>query len=333
MELTGASQQLQQEAIVIDALGGYGFAFRDILAGGITATNVTLAMYGSQGMDFLLAEARRYYGLIEMNPGHLLLVEEADDILIAKREGKLGIIFGLQNAMPLGQDVQLLPILYKLGVRVIQLTYSEMNPFGCGCTERNDTGLTSLGVQLVQGMNRLGMLVDLSHVGHRTAMDAIDMSDDPVAFTHANPAALKPAPRNKPDALLRAVAEKGGVIGLTPYAAFCKSQPGRRPTIADFVDQVDYVVQLVGVEHVGIGTDKFEGKGKEEHWLDVYGRYPKLIGVPYEHRFVEGLERIRDFPRLTEALVNRGYSERDCLGLLGGNFLGLFRRVWGKVKF
>jgi membrane dipeptidase len=330
---TETVQDVHRRAIVIDALGGYGFAYRDILTAGITATTVTLAMYGSQGLDFLLSEARRYYGLMEMDTDRVMLVQEADDILSAKRQGKLGIIFGLQSAVPLGQDVNLLPILYKLGLRVIQLTYNEANAFGCGCTERNDTGLTSLGVQLIQAMNRLGILVDLSHAGHRTALDAIQISDSPVAFTHANPSALKAAARNKPDELIRALTAKGGVVGLTPYAAFCKSEPGQRPTIRDFVDQVDYVVQLVGIEHVGIGTDKFEGKSKEEHWLDVYGRYPKLIGVPFEHRFVEGFDRITDFPRLTEALLMRGYSEADCLGILGGNFLSLFRQVWRKSRF
>lgn len=327
------AQSLHEQSIVIDGMGGYGFPFEDILAGGIHATHVTLAMYPSDGWDYVLNQIKRYYGLMEIYPDRLMLIEEAKDILKAKKEGKLGIIFGFQNASPIGEDVTLLPIFYKFGLRIIQLTYNEANAFGCGCMEKTDTGLTSLGVQLIQAMNRLGILIDLSHVGYRTSREAIEASADPVSFTHGNPSALKDIPRNRPDELIRMVAQKGGVIGLTPYAAFCKSKPNRRPTLEDFLDQIDYVVQLVGVDHVGIGTDKFEGKTKEEFILEVQARYPKLIKTPFEHRHVEGFSHISQFPRMTEGLLTRGYPDDDCRKILGGNFYSLFQRVWKRPKF
>ncbi len=326
-------RDIHQKAVVVDALGGYGFAYSDILAGGIHATNVTLNMNASEGFDHVLNQIKRYYGLIEMDPGRLMLVEEAEDIMKAKQEGKLGLIFGFQNGAPLEEDVTLLPIFYKLGVRIIQLTYNEANALGCGCLERNDTGLTSFGIQAVQAMNRLGMLIDLSHTGYRTSRDAIEVSDDPVAFTHGNPSALKDAPRNRPDELIRLIAEKGGFIGLTPYAAFCKSAPGKRPTLEDFLDQIDYVVQMVGIDYVGIGTDKFEGKTKEEFFLEVQSRYPKLIDTPFEHRHVEGFSHISNFPRITQGLLAKGYSDEDCGKILGGNFYSLLKRVWKHPKF
>jgi membrane dipeptidase len=332
VQATERAEQVHEQALVIDALGGYGFAHEAIRDAGIHATNVTLSMYASQGFDYVLSQIRRYYGLLEMDPDHLLLVEGSQDIVKAKQQGKLGIIFGLQNAVPV-RDVTLLPIFYKLGVRVIQLTYNEANAFGCGCMEPADTGLTSLGVQLVRAMNRLGILLDLSHTGYRTSRDAIEVSDGPVAFTHANPLALKDTPRNRPDDLICLVAQKGGTIGLTPYAAFCKSEPGRRPTLDGFLDQIDYVVQLVGIDHVGIGTDKFEGKTRAEHFLEVQARYPKLIDTPFEQRHVEGFSRIRQFPRITEGLIKRGYADEDCAKILGGNFFRLFQRVWKESAF
>jgi membrane dipeptidase len=321
-------RRFHEKYVVIDALGGYGFPYEDILNGGINALNVTLNMFDYEGADYVFAQIKRYYGLIEMNLGRLMLVETIEDILKAKQDGKLGLIFGMQNGSPLGKDVTLLPILYKLGVRIIQLTYNEANALGCGCLESHDTGLTSLGVQAVQAMNRLGVLIDLSHTGYQTSKEVIEASDYPVAFTHANPSALKDVPRNRPDELIRILAVKGGFIGLTPYAAFCKSVPGRRPTLGDFFDQVDYTVQLAGVDHVGIGTDKFEGKTREEYFLEVQSRYSKLIDVPFEHRHVEGFSHISHFPRITEGLLSRGYTDEECAGILGGNFFSLLKKVW-----
>ena len=325
-------QNIHERAVVIDALGGFGFKYLDILSGGINATNVTLAMYPCEGLDYVLNQIKRYYGIMELFPDYIMLVEETQDILKAKQEGKLGIIFGFQNACFLGENVTLLPIYYKLGARIIQLTYNEANALGCGCLEPNDTGLTSFGIQVVQAMNRLGMVIDLSHTGYRTSRDAIEISVDPVTFTHANPATLKNIPRNRPDELIHLVAKKGGVIGLTPYATFCKSVPGKRPTLNDFLDQIDYVVQLVGIDHVGIGTDKFEGRTPEEHYLESQSRYPKLI-EKFEHRHVEGFSHISQFPRITEGLLDRSYSDGDCAKIIGGNFYSLFQKVWKKPNF
>jgi membrane dipeptidase len=326
-------RNFHQKNVVIDALGGSGFPYMDILNAGINALNVTLNMYASEGVDYVFAQIKRYYGLIEMDPARVMLVETIDDIGKAKQDGKLGLIFGMQNGAPLGEDMTLLLILYKLGIRIIQLTYNEANALGCGCLESRDTGLTSLGVQAVQAMNRLGVLIDLSHTGYQTSREVIEASDHPVAFTHANPSALKNVPRNRPDELIRALADKGGFIGLTPYAAFCKTKAGRRPTLGDFLDQIDYVVQLAGGDHVGIGTDKFEGKTKEDFFLEVQSRYSKLIDVSFEHRHVEGFSHISHFPRITEGLLSRGYSEEECAGILGGNFFSLLEKVWRNSVF
>ncbi|HSR12164.1 MAG TPA: membrane dipeptidase [Thermodesulfobacteriota bacterium] len=327
------AKNIHDRAVVIDGLGGYAFAYPDILAGGIHAANVSLNMYACEGFEYVLNQVRRYYALLEYDPARLLLVQELEDITKAKEQGKLGIIFGLQNGAALGNDVTNLPILYKLGLRIVQLTYNEVNAIGSGCMEPRDNGLTGFGAQLIQAMNRLGILIDLSHVGWQTSKDAAEASEYPVAITHGNPFAMKALPRNRPDELIRLVAGKGGVIGATPFAAFCKSAPGKRPTLEDFLDQVDYLVQLAGVDHVGVGTDKFEGKTKEEYISEVQTRYPKLIQTRFEDRHVEGFSHITQFPRITEGLLARGYSDEDCGKILGGNFLSLFRKVWRKPLF
>jgi membrane dipeptidase len=332
----GRTKKIHEQSVVIDALGGFGLPnaeknISDIMSGGINAATVTLGSH--YGMDFAIDKFKRYYAIIEMTRDRLMMVEESQDILKAKQKGKLGIIFGFQNASLLEENVTLLSVFYRLGLRIIQLTYNEANALGCGCLEPTDTGLTSFGTQVVWAMNRLGILVDLSHTGYRTSRDAIEVSEDPVAFTHASPGGLKDIPRNRPDELIRLLAEKGGVMGVSPYAFFCKSAPGKRPTLEDFLDQIDYVVQLVGVDHVGIGTDMFTGRTKEEHFLESSNRFPKEWRDPFDKRHVQGFSSISDFPRITEGLLSRGYSDEDCGKIIGDNFHSLFQRVWKNPGF
>jgi membrane dipeptidase len=329
-------QKIHEESVVIDACGGLGFAYPEILAGGINAISVTLAARSWEGMDHVLNQIKRYYLLIGMARECVMLVEEAEDILKAKREGKLGIIFGFQNASPIEKDLTSLDILYKLGVRIIQLTYDDANALGCGCRELTDTGLTRFGMEVVKAMNYLGILVDLSHTGYLTSRNVIEISEDPVSFTHANPSTLKDSPRNRPDDLIRMAAEKGGMIGLTTYASHNKSAPDKRPSLEDFLDQIDYVVQLVGVDHAGIGTDMFPGRTKNEYLLEFQSRYvtDTSKGRPsFETRQVEGFSDISQFPRITEGLLSRGYTNEDCGKILGGNFYSLFQRVWKDPGF
>ena len=334
MTTTERVQKIHGESVVIDALSGSALCYSEILAGGINAVNATIDSHA--GIQSVMFAAHRYYAFMELHPEKTKFVCEAEDIMAAKKEGKLGIIFGLQDPSPLEENTRTIPAtlytLWKMGIRVIQLSYNDANALGCGCTEPNDTGLTSVGRQVVQIMNKLGIVIDLSHVGNRTARDAAELSGQPVALTHANPLALKNKPRNKPDDLIRLIAERGGLMGVTPYASFCKSAPGERPSMEDFLDQVDYVVQLIGVDHVGIGTDKFEGRTELDFYADFQSRYPKLM-VPFEHRHVVGFSTISNWPSFTEGLIGRGYSDEDCGKILGGNFFSLFKRIWKKHPF
>lgn len=334
MTETERYMKFHHESMVIDGLGGSAIPYDKLLAGGLTATNVTLDT--QRGLASVMEDAKLYYALIEMVPDKVMLVEKVDDINKAKESGRLGIIFGLQDPLPLEENTRVLStvlyILYKLGIRIMQLSYNDANALGCGCTEPNDTGLTSFGIQVVTVMNRLGIVVDLSHTGNRTSRDAAEVSDAPVIFSHANPLALKNTPRNKPDDLIQFVAKKGGVIGIMPYSSFCKSEYGEWPTLEDFLDQIDYAVQLVGIDHVGIGTDKFEGRTKLEYFSGIQTSYPKLM-IPFEHRHVAEYSSISEWPRFTEGLLKRGYSEEDCSKIIGGNFFNLFKTVWKEMPF
>jgi len=262
----------------------------------------------------------------------IMPIRRTADIQTAKETGRTGIILGFQNTSAIEDDLKLLSIFHQLGVRIIQLTYMEANLAGQGCLERIDAGLTSFGLEMIEEMNRLGILIDLSHVGYRTTMEAIEASKKPVAFTHANPKSLCNHPRNKPDDAIKALVRKGGVIGATVFPVFLPA--GNNSTIKDFVDVVDYLVKMVGIDHLAIGTDFTEGQPKEFFdWL-LTGRSMKgpALTVKLEHpiKNTQGIQGAADFPNVTEALVARGYAESDIRKILGENMVRLFREIWAE---
>lgn len=305
-----------------------------VLAAGVTAQNLTLGVGGlAQGADDFRSSILAIHGylcLLEVAGARLLLVETGDDIGRAKAEGKLGLIFGFQGVSgKIEQDPNLLRVFHRLGVRVVQLTYNERDPIGCGCLEPVDTGLTQYGRVVVRELNHLGILVDLSHAGERTSLDVMTVSRAPVAITHANVRALCDNPRNVTDEQLRALTQNGGVLGITVYSPFCETRPGVRPTVEDYVTHVDYVAQHFGIDHVGIGSDIFEAESPLRYECFFRVRYPEVVrGYGMAERHARGLEEMACLPRITEALVNRGYPEEDIHKVLGGNFLRVFRAAW-----
>jgi membrane dipeptidase len=210
----------------------------------------------------------------------------------------------------------------------MQLTYQTRNYVGDGCAEGADTGLSSFGRDLIQEMNRLGILVDLSHCGRRTTDEAIDASKKPVVFSHTHPYTLAEHQRNKTDEQIQALAEKGGVMGITEYSPIAEVKPGVRPTIVDYLDQIDYVAKLVGVEHVGIGLD-IDETSTSERFAEFKREFPELCrNYDFETRRIDGLSELTDCPQIARGLVSRGYSDDEILMILGGNFMRAFRKVW-----
>lgn len=304
-----------------------------VLAGGMTAMNTTMGVGGiAAGVDDLRALLNSMYGYevyFRLHADRLMLIETVADIATAKREGKLGIIFGVQNIAPkLEGDLTLLWNLYKLGLRIAQLTHNHRNELGCGCLEENDTGLTEHGKAAVRDMNRIGMLVDLAHGGMRSALDAIETSEVPIIISHANARAVTPHRRNVTDEVIRALAARGGVIGVTFYSPFCQSAPDTRPTVEDVANHIVHIAELVGVDHVGIGSDHFESESEVRfaafgaHFADTQR------GFTRETVYASGIERVELLPNLTLELLRRGFSDEDVLKILGGNHLRLFEAVW-----
>lgn len=330
------ARKILAEAIVIDGLGGAvvhptphvteGTYEQSLLRYGYSALNVTLVSEPSYTPDFDQVLRAIHENLVncEINPT-ALHVEKPSDILRAKKEGRLGVIFGLQSASCLGQDRDRVRILHKLGLRILQLTYMERNFLGDGCLEPENRGLTHFGIQVVRECARLGMIVDCAHVGMQTTLDAARYSDRPIVISHTGVRAIADNPRCVTDEQLKAVAERGGVIGMTPYAPMVRGD--RRPTIDDYVEHFEYATDLVGEDHVGFATDMNDGRTKV-NWITPW-YYPELTrGSDYITRRTVGFETKANLVDVVAVMVKRGHGAARIKKWLGGNFLRVMQTVW-----
>ena len=329
------AEKLYNQAIVIDGLNVSNWdspnVYTSLRAGNLTAISATIATWENfqQTMDQIGPWLRRFR---ERND--ILHVKATHDIQTAKETGKTGIILSFQNASPIENDLDRLGIFHALGVRAIQLTFHERNLLGNGCWERRDEGLSNFGLDAVREMNQLGIVIDLSHVGDRSAIEAIEASEKPVAITHANARAYHDHPRNKTDEVLKLVAQKGGIIGAT---SFCNFLPTLfDSTVEDYVNAIDDMVERVGIDHVAVGTDTTQDQPPSFwHYINSQQgtKYPSsFANTSLRHEELsfqpKGMERPDDFPNLTEALLNRGYSVDEITKILGQNWLRLFQEVW-----
>lgn len=327
------ARALHERAIVIDCLDVSRHDeqhWRNMRAGGVTAANATITVFANfQDTCRLIAE---FNNRIAAHADLVRPVRSVADIHAAKREGRVGIIYGFQNTSPIEGDVRFIQLFRDLGVRIIQLTYNAANLVGDGCLEPRNAGLTTFGKAVVKEMNRCGILVDLSHVGHRSTMEAIEVSEMPVAFSHACARGLAASPRNKADEAIKALAAKGGVMGITPLATFVADDP-RAADLARYCDHIDYVANLVGVDHVALGMDFTENMPYDflvpVAWGGVQrsGVRPSLS--PWPIPYARDIDDATKFPNVTRELLRRGYREADVEKVLGGNWLRLFARVWG----
>ena len=319
--------RLHREAIVID---GQGVRLEDppSLAGGATAVVVTLAWKPIHDTTWALRRVSEQLDFIDYYADRLSLIRTTADIERAKSEGKQGVIVNFEHSAPVGSDLSLVRTFYELGVRSMQLTYNDRTPFGDGCLEPTDLGLTSFGRQLIRSMERCGMLVDLSHVGRRTGMDALAYARRPMVFGHRNPAAMFDSPQNITDDEIRACAATGGVIGITATSSFYGPANAPRPTVADMVSHVSYVADLVGIEHVGVAyeapaeTSAFRMSARPDRDRD-----PVATRSASERRLA-GAESRADLPKLTAELVRRGFSDEDVRAVLGANWMRVFAEAW-----
>lgn len=326
--MTDTSSLRHQDLVVVDGLIVSRWTrsvFESMQRGGLAAANCTCSVWEGREASFTqLAQWKRW---LRENDDLLLQVYGVDDIARAKREGRVGVILGWQNSSGFGDRLDSIPLFHELGLRVVQMTYHTANAAGSGCLESRDGGLTDFGHDLVVELNRVGILIDLSHVGSRTADDTIRASSAPVAYTHCAPKALKDHPRNKSDAELRFIAERGGLVGVTMFPPFMAR--GNDSTLDDYLDAIEHVIQICGEEQVSIGTDftqDVDVAGMQYFTHDKGdGRELLKVGAVTNP---PGLRRIEDFPNLTAAMLARRWSESRIRRVLGENWVRLFGEVW-----
>ena len=326
-----SSSNLHEESIVIDGLVISNWSravFEDMHRGGLTAANCTCCIWeGFRDTMNNLAQWKRWF---DEHGDILLQVHTSDDIRRAKREGKVGIILGWQNTSGIEDQLGYLRTFKDLGVGVMQLTYNTQNLVGSGCFESRDGGLSDFGREVIDEMNRLGILVDLSHVGPKTSEDAIRHSKKPVAYTHCCPAALRDHPRNKTDEQLRFIADHGGFVGFATFPPFLPKDA--ETTLDDCVDAMDYVVGLIGEENVGIGTDFTQNQSADWFdWLRKDKGYARWLmeGRGTTAPMPEHFRNLGEYPNLTAAFERRGWPEGRIRKILGENWVRVLEDVWG----
>lgn len=319
------------DAILIDGLVIAKFSrsiFEDMQKGGITAANCTCCVWHDFRASMEnIAQWKRWFTEFDdlITPVH-----STADIRRAKSEGRVGIILGWQNTSGIDDDLNNLVLFRDLGVRVMQLTYNTQNLVGSGCWESTDGGLSDFGRDVIDEMNLLGIMIDLSHVGPQTSDDAIRHSKSPVAYTHCCPM-LKQHARNKTDEQLRTIAAADGFVGFASYTPFLPR--GEDSTVDDCIAGIDYVINLVGEKNVGIGTDWVQDQDTAfYHYLTAdkgrgratTNRYSKVPPMP------KGLETLGDFSNFIPAMERAGWSEPRIRGVLGENWLRFMGQVWGE---
>ncbi len=333
------AQELHYSSLIIDGLCGNmtnpepperdGKSYLQRLEeSGVRAMNITMTA-ANDGFEATLKTFFAYFNMFDYFPDRVMQVRTAADLERCHKEKKIGVIFGCQGSEMVGKDFYRWTILRNLGLRICQIAYNEPCTLASGCMDPKNGGLTFYGIQAVKEMNRLGIVVDLSHVGERSSLEAIELSTKPCIFSHSNAKSVTPTTtRNLTDEMIKAVAAKGGVVGLSSHAFLCHHELGVQPTLEDYMDHFEYMAKLVGTDHIGIGTDMFEYYTKfywETHTKLFYDS-PWF----FETVFNADLKRVDQYINVTRGLVALGFSDEDIRKMLGQNFLRVFREVWGE---
>ncbi|HYU20998.1 MAG TPA: membrane dipeptidase [Chloroflexota bacterium] len=280
--------------------------------------------------DIIFDVGMRYCDLAHQD--FVFRAETLGDVLRAKESGRVALIPALEAATPIENEIDRVDILYGFGIRLMGICYSEANALGSGLRERNDGGLTEFGRQVVRRMNKLGMAIDLAHVGDQTSLDTIAESDKPVCISHAGARALWNTPRMKPDSVIKACAEKGGVIGIeaAPHTTLSKEHP--RHNLESIMAHVAYCIDLVGIDHVALGPDTLFG----DH-VGLHRAFAKQLSIGRAHgnlaytevEYVDGMENPTEaIPNAVKWLVRHSYTETDIAKLIGGNVIRVLKETW-----
>ncbi len=331
LDLTGVEKGIYNEKMDSSGDGLTDQEIQDYRDSGINVFHIAVGTGGRNQTENKISSmtyVSLHNSLISNHPDVFMRIDSVKDLDKVQKNGKVGILIGLQNSAHFisVDDVELF---YNLGQRVSQLTYNNRNLIGNGSTERVDGGITDFGVQIIEKMNKIGMAVDVSHCGDKTTLDSFEVSKKPVLITHSNVRNLTPGhPRCKTDEAIKAMAKCGGVMGLTAVRNFVK--PDEPTTIEHYLDQFDYLRDMVGVEHIGVGSD-----------IDLHGyddlseEWNKQLRSGYKDSYafrdkldIEGVDHPKRMFDLTEGLIKRGYSNKHIKGILGQNFKRAFTEIW-----
>ena len=313
---------------VIDALQYCNWSretLEDLRAGGIDAVHVTVAYH--EELRELIGNLSQWNRLFEQHSDLICRGVAASDIRSAQAVGKTAVFFGLQTPLPIGDDLGLVEILHQLGVRFMQLTYNNQSLLGTGHAEAEDGGLTRFGREVVAEMNRVGLIIDLSHAGPRTAAEAIEASGRPVTITHANPKDWHDVTRNIPDVVLRDLFAGGGMLGFSLYPHHLKGGPDC--ALDAFCTMVAEVAETHGAGSLGIGSDLCRNQPDAVvEWMRS-GRWAKQPGNATFPEQPEWFQSSRDMPKLRDGLRGVGFDEDEVAGILGGNWFRFFEANMG----
>ncbi len=291
---------------------------------GFSYTSLTLAVDAEASPEQIYSRLAKIRYELSQHPDQIVLVDSAADIRAAKKSNKLAIGFHFQGTEPVGRNLANVGAYYQLGIRWMLMAYNFQNNVGTGCLEaqKNDLGISDFGRSLIAEMNRVGMLVDCSHSGYRTTMDAMAISTKPCIFSHSNPRALYDHPRNIRDDQIKACAQTGGIIGINGVGPFI-GEP-KEVTVDTMVRHIDYVVQLVGPEHVALGLDYMTPLHCQV-LSDFYKGDLSKLALP---ELPWGFFSPTQVPLLLSKLLARGYSQQALRGIMGENFLRVATAVW-----
>lgn len=327
----------QTPSLIIDALQYAAWSEKILLEmreGGVSAVHVTICYH--ENFRETVANIETWNRRFERHGDLIFQGRTADDVRRAKREGRTAIFFGFQNCAPIEDDIGLVEICHTLGARFMQLSYNNQSLLATGCYEAEDPGVTRMGRQVIAEMNRVGLVVDMSHSAERSTLEAIEISARPIAITHANPFSWHAARRNKSDAVLKALAQSGGMLGLSLYPHHLKGKS--QCSLESFCEMVARTADLIGVDAIGLGSDLCQDQPDSVvEWMRV-GRWTKEVdygegsadqaGFPPQP---DWFQDNRDFGTIAAGLANTGFSPGEVGKVMGENWLEFFERSFAPV--
>ena len=306
--------------------------FRQMRQGGVDAVHATITYH--ETFRETVQNIERWNLRFQRHPDLIFQGRTAGDVAVARETGRTAIFFGAQNPSCIEDDIGLVEILHALGLRFMQLSYNNQSLLASGCYEDDDTGLTRMGREVVAEMNRVGLVVDMSHSGTRSTLEAIEHSARPVAITHANPFRWHPARRNKSDEVLRALAQGGGMLGFSVYPHHLRG--GSDCMLSDFCEMVARTADIMGTDHLGVGTDLCQDQPDSVvEWMRV-GRWTKSVDFGEGSAEAPGFPAMpgwfrdnRDFGAIADGLAAAGLSPDEVGAIMGGNWLRFFEESFG----